>query len=47
MPLFGALMSKMLFVLMQKDLDAVRKDANFYCGMMLTIAGLCYLTGFS
>ena len=48
MPIFGALMSKMLFVLMKKDdLNDVRNQANIWCGVMLLIACVSYVTGFS
>lgn len=49
MPVFGALMSKMLFVLMNltNDLNDVRYDSNLWCGLMLTLSLASFITGFS
>ena len=47
MPLVGAIMAKMLFVLMEvTNLDQLRSDANEWCFYMLIISVSAILTGF-
>jgi hypothetical protein len=47
MPLVGAIMGKMLFVLMEvNNLDQLRSDANEWCLYMLIIACSGIITGF-
>lgn len=47
MPVFGGVMAKMLFVLMNVyDLVAMRTEANKWCGLMLAFAFIALLTGF-
>ena len=46
MPLVGAIMAKMLFVLMEvTNLDQLRKDANQWCLYMLIISVSAIFTG--
>ena len=48
MPMFGGVMAKMLFVLMDfRDLDQVRSESNKWCGLMLIFAVCSFITGFS
>ena len=47
MPLIGAIMAKMLFVLMEvKDLDKMRDQSNQWCLLMFIFAACSFLTGF-
>ena len=47
MPFIGAIMAKMLFVLMEvTNLDQLRSDANKWCFVMLVISVSAILTGF-
>lgn len=47
MPLIGALMAKMLFVLMDvHDLDDMRTESNKWCLCMLGLATIALFTGF-
>ncbi len=47
MPFVGAIMAKMLFVLMEvSNLDQLRTDANEWCFYMLLISVSAILTGF-
>ena len=47
MPVFGGVMAKMLFVLMDTaDLDEMRIESNKWCGLMLIFACCALLTGF-
>jgi ATP-binding cassette subfamily B (MDR/TAP) protein 1 len=47
MPFIGAIMAKMLFVLMEvTNLDQLRTDANKWCFVMLVISVSAILTGF-
>jgi len=46
MPLVGAIMAKMLFVLMEvTKLEKLRKDANEWCSYMLIISVSAIFTG--
>ncbi|CDW80084.1 abc transporter family protein [Stylonychia lemnae] len=48
MPIFGGVMAKMLFVLMEvQDLGQMRKESNYWCAIMLIMACGAFLTGFS
>ncbi len=48
MPIFGILLSKMLFVLGDtSDLVRMRSDSDFYCLFMGLIALTSLLTGFT
>lgn len=47
MPVFGGVMAKMLFVLMNVyDLEEMRHEANKWCALMLSFAFIAFLTGF-
>lgn len=47
MPIFGGVMAKMLFVLMNVyDLEEMRTESNKWCGLMLAFAFIALLTGF-
>ena len=47
MPIIGAIMAKMLFVLMEvTDLKKLRNDANEWCFYMLLLSVSAILTGF-
>ncbi len=48
MPIFGGVMAKMLFVLMEtQELDQLRHDANKWCSVMLIFSIIALFTGFS
>lgn len=54
LPIFGIFLGKMLFILQYNPylpfvnpLDQIRKDADFYCLMMLLCAIASFFTGFS
>jgi ATP-binding cassette subfamily B (MDR/TAP) protein 1 len=47
MPIFGGVMAKMLFVLMDvRDYEEMRRQANFWCLLMLIFAVCAFVTGF-
>jgi len=47
MPIFGGVMAKMLFVLMDiYDYTEMRSESNKWCGLMLGFAFCAFLTGF-
>lgn len=47
MPLIGAVMAKMLFVLMEvSNLDEMRTQSNKWCLLMFIFASCSFLTGF-
>ena len=48
MPIFGGVMAKMLFVLMEVyNLDEMRSQANKWCALMLFFSLCALITGFS
>ena len=47
MPVFGGVMAKMLFVLMEVlDLQEMRHDSNYWCGVMLIFSVCSFVAGF-
>jgi hypothetical protein len=47
MPVIGAIMAKMLFVLLDtRDLAYVRSQSNEWCGVMIGLAVAAAITGF-
>lgn len=47
MPVFGGIMAKMLFVLMDtRDLTALRDNATFWCCLMIGLALSVFFSGF-
>lgn len=49
MPLFGAVMAKMLFVLLNTfvGMEQVREDSNLWCGVMLGMAIFIFFACFA
>jgi ATP-binding cassette subfamily B (MDR/TAP) protein 1 len=46
MPVFGALMGKMLFIMMDtSDYEILRQDSDHYCLIMLILAISAFMTG--
>jgi hypothetical protein len=48
MPCFGAVMAKMLFILLNTFVgkDKIREESNFWCAVMLGMACAVLVTGF-